>query len=344
MDDSRTTMKIGEFDLNEKIFVIAEIGNNHEGNVSTAEEMIGRAMEAGADAVKFQSIDPGQLIAPGETQRLAQLGRFRLSDEEYLHLARVAEREGVAFLSTPFFLDAVEFLDPLVPAFKIASGDNNFIPLLKAVAGTGKPILLSTGMSDLAGLKHGINAVRSAWKERGTLASPGLVLLHCVSAYPTFAADANIGFMRDLLKLGHTLGYSDHTIGADAVTLAVALGARVIEKHFTLDNNFSDFRDHQMSCNPEDMRVYCEKIRMAETLLGEGTKRLLSCEEETNAAARRTIVAARELPAGHVLKWDDLAWLRPDGTPTPGIEQELLGKRLMQPLSNGEPIKPECIR
>ena len=336
-------MRIGEFDTNEKVFVIAEIGNNHEGSISAAEEMIGRAAEAGVDAVKFQSIDPKQLVSSCETQRLAQLARFQLSEDEYFGLADTAKREGVVFLSTPFYLKAIDFLNPLVPAFKIASGDNDFISLLRVVAGTQKPILLSTGMSDLVGIAKAIDTIESFWMEIGLAENPGIALLHCVSSYPTTASNANIGFLRELASLGHVVGYSDHTIGSEAVSLAIALGARVIEKHFTLDKNFSDFRDHQISCDPREMKVYCETIRLSEVLLGSGKKRLLKCEEATHAAARRSLVTARDLPAGHVLQWNDFAWLRPGGSTAPGMEDNLLGKKLKNSLSAGCSIKLELV-
>ena len=228
----------------------------------------------------FQSIDPKQLVAPNETQRLAQLERFRLKDKEYLQLANVAGREGLAFLSTPFYLGAVEFLDPLVPAFKISSGDNDFIPLLKAVAKTRKPILLSTGMSDLSTIAESVRAIDTFWRNFEEAEVPGIALLHCVSSYPTAMSDANIGFLKELASLGHVLGYSDHTIGTEAVSLAIALGARVVEKHFTLDKNFSDFRDHQLSCDPDEMKVYCETIRNAETLQEQARNVFLPVKKE----------------------------------------------------------------
>tara|TARA_Y100001934_G_scaffold260165_2_gene332155 strand:- start:1958 stop:2971 length:1014 start_codon:yes stop_codon:yes gene_type:complete len=337
-------MRIGEFDLEDGVFVVAEIGNNHEGSVAAAEEMIGRAAEAGVNAVKFQSIDPAQLVAPGETDRLKQLNGFRLSDEEYFRLAKVAGSEGVHFLSTPFFLDAVEFLEPLVPAFKVASGDNNFMPLLRCLAATTKPIFLSSGMSSLADISESVRVIEAAWQENRIEPEPGLVLMHCVSSYPTAAEDANLGFMRELSTLGHPVGYSDHTIGIDAAPIAVALGARVIEKHFTLDKNFSEFRDHQLSCDPADMLTYCERIREAERLLGNGLKRLLECEKATEAAARRSIAASRDLPADHVLDWQDLTWLRPGTGIAPGGEDAIVGKRLSAPVLHGGTISPEQLR
>ena len=336
-------MKIGEFDLTKRVFVIAEIGNNHEGSITAAEEMIGRAAEAGVDAVKFQSIDPKQLVSSSETQRLEQLTRFQLTEDEYSCLANIAKQEGVVFLSTPFYLEAVDFLNSLVPAFKIASGDNNFIPLLKIVARTQKPILLSTGMSDLAGINKAVAVIESEWKKLSLTDIPEIALLHCVSSYPTISSDANIGFLRELVSLGHVVGYSDHTIGAEAVCLAIALGARIIEKHFTIDKNFSDFRDHQISCDPQEMKFYCEAVRLSEVLLGAGEKRLLECEENTHAMARRSVVAVRNLPAGHILQWNDLAWLRLGGDTAPGMEGTLIGKRLKDSLSAGCSITAELV-
>ena len=337
-------MRIDDFGLDDGVFVVAEIGNNHEGSVSAAEEMIGRAATAGVDAVKFQSIDPAQLVAPWETDRLKQLKGFRLSDDEYLRLAKVAGDEGVHFLSTPFYLDAVEFLEPLVPAFKVASGDNNFIPLLRRLAVTAKPIFLSSGMSSLADIAESARVIEAAWQENRIEPKPGLVLMHCVSSYPTAAEDANLGFMKELSTLGHPVGYSDHTIGIDAGPIAVALGARVIEKHFTLDKNLSEFRDHKLSCDPTDMLAYCEGIREAERLLGAGPKRLLECEKAADAAARRSIAASRDLQEDHILDWQDLTWLRPGTGNAPGGEDAMVGKRLSEPISHGDTIRPEQLR
>ena len=147
-------MKIGNFDTDKQVFIVAEIGNNHEGSYTLAEEMIGRAAEAGADAVKFQSIIPEKLVSPRDMDRVAQLQRFQLGQEQMAKLKSIADEEGVFFLCTPFALESVGFLNNLVPAFKVASGDNNFFPLLAAIAGTGKPILLSTGMTDLEEIKQ----------------------------------------------------------------------------------------------------------------------------------------------------------------------------------------------
>jgi N-acetylneuraminate synthase/N,N'-diacetyllegionaminate synthase len=188
------------------------------------------------------------------------------------------------FLSTPFDVESVRHLDPLVPAFKIASGDNNFVGLLEAVAETRKPVLLSTGMAGLEDVKRSCAVLEAAWRKRG--AAPGMVLLHCVSSYPTPLESANLLAMRSLEReIGYPVGYSDHTLGIEAAVLSVALGARVIEKHFTLSKTLSDFRDHQLSAEPAELAELVRRVKNARAALGDGVKRLLPVEEGVAAAA-----------------------------------------------------------
>lgn len=334
-------MRIGDHDLDDRVFVMAEIGNNHEGSVALAEELIGLAAEAGADAVKLQTIEPELLVSPQETERVAQLTRFRLDDDDWPRLAGVAADAGVAFLSTPFSLPAVAQLDPLVPAFKIASGDNDFVALLEAVARTSKPIVLSTGMSDLAGVERSKAIIDGVWQVAGV--DPGLVLVQCTVSYPTAPADANLAALRDLAGVGATLGYSDHTIGVDAAALSVALGARLIEKHFTIDKAYSDFRDHQLSADPPELAELVRRVREAEVLLGPGGKRILDVEAEVAPRVRRGIAAAADLEAGHVLGPDDLTWLRPATGLRPGEEHRLLGHALIRSVRRGDPLGDDAV-
>lgn len=326
-------MRLGSIDTAAKVLIIAEIGNNHEGDAALAAEMIRLAARAGADAVKFQTIVPERLVSPELPERVRQLGRFQLSYEIYESLAAVAAREGVLFLSTPFDVESARFLDKLVPAYKIASGDNDFFPLLDVVAATGKPVILSTGLCDLAEVRAAQERLRQGWRARGV--EGDLALLHCVSSYPTAPEDANLGFLRDLASLGETVGYSDHTLGVEAAVLAVALGARIIEKHFTISKTHSDFRDHQLSADPAELAELVRRTRLAETLLGDGAKRRLDCEEGVRGAARRSAVAGRDLPAGTVLALADLDWLRPGGGLSPARSEELVGRRLRRPLARG---------
>ena len=330
-------MNIGGVDLDREVLVVAEIGNNHEGDIGLAETLIGLAAEAGAQAVKFQSIAPEQLVAPDQPARLAQLRRFALSQEDHQRLARSAKEVGVLFLSTPFSLRWIEPLAALCPALKIASGDNDFLPLLAAAAQTGRPILLSTGMTDLGGVMRAVTMIETAWSERG-IDDAGLVLMHCVSAYPTPPEQANLSVLTELATLSRPLGYSDHTQGIAAAVLAVALGARVIEKHFTISKAHSSFRDHQLSADPAELRELVLRVREAQTLLGDGRKRLMPAERDTAVAARRSIVAARDLPAGHMLDLSDLTWLRPGGGLHPGQENRLIGRSLARGVVAGHPF------
>jgi len=332
-------MKIGPHDLDQSVLVIAEIGNNHEGSYARAEEMIGRAKAAGAGAVKFQTIVPDRLVSAGETARIAQLTRFRFSYAQFEGLAATARREGISFLSTPFDIESVAALDPLVPAFKIASGDNDFFALLEAVALTGKPILLSTGLADRAAIVASKKFIEAIWQRSDK--SGELALLHCVVSYPTVPADASLSAIPDLATLGCTVGYSDHTIGVSAAILSVALGARVIEKHFTLDKNQSDFHDHKLSADPADLAELVRRVREAEILLGSGGKRVLPCEEAVRERVRRGIAASRDLAAGTVLSAGDLTWVRPRSGLAPGEEGKLIGKRLAVAVAHGTSILPE---
>lgn len=332
-------MKIGPLDTEQQVIVIAEIGNNHEGDLSRAKELLKRAAEAGADIVKFQTIVPERLVSLTQTERIRQLQRLCLPPDAFASLAELAEQEGVQFMSTPFDLDSVTLLEPLVNAFKIASGDNTFWPLIASVAATGKPIVISTGLLDLNEAAELRDFVMARWLEAGTVQE--LALLHCVVNYPTRPEDAQLRAIMDLKQLGVTVGYSDHTLGITAAIGAVALGARVIEKHFTLDHQFSDFRDHQLSADPGELKELVGRIRELEQMLGEPVKRLVPSEEPMLQPVRRSIVAAVALPAGHVLRPEDISWVRPGGGLAPGQEAGLMGRRLQSALAAGEHILPQ---
>lgn len=325
-------MKIGNFDTASNVLVIAEIGNNHEGDFELAKRLIDAAADAGAHAVKFQSISPEKLVDPTQLTRLEQLRRFQFSVEQFAELSSHAAMSGVIFMSTPFDMDAVDYLKPLVPAFKIASGDNDNLPLLRAVARTGKPVIMSTGLADLAQVRRSKAVIEEIWEKEGI--SGGLALLHCVVSYPTEPQDAHLTAIHDLKALGCSVGYSDHTIGIDAAVLAVAMGARIIEKHFTIDKNHSDFRDHQLSADPQDLTELVRRVEEAQVFLGEGEKRVLDCEKG-NKGVRRSIYAERDLEAGHELTPGDLICLRStEGIPSSEFDA-VVGKQLLVSVKQG---------
>lgn len=336
------------------VYIIAEIGNNHEGDLAVAIELLHMAADAGVNAVKFQSIIPELLVTPDQTARLAQLRRFQLPPHAWERLAQIAVEKGVHFLSTPFSLKSVDDLSPYVPAFKVASGDNNFVPLLRAVARSGKPVLLSTGMADVTQIAQSVSVLHQEWARHGGW--PGFSLLHCVVAYPTPREHARLAGLADLRMLGGTLGYSDHTLGIEAAVLATRLGARVIEKHVTLDHHYSDFRDHALSADPEELSHLVARIRSVENdptldprdltghareLWGAPGKDISPVERDAVPAVRRSIRAARNLAVGSTVRFDDLTWLRPadDGLP-PGCEPLLLDGVLNRNIGFGDVVVP----
>ena len=328
-------MKIGEFDTDKKVFIIAEIGNNHEGDFNVACEMIEAAAGAGADAVKFQTIVPDRLVSIKDTKRVEQLSSFAFNQDQFRGLHDLASENSVMFLSTPFDIDVIDWLDDLVPAYKIASGDNDFLPLLDRVSQTGKPILISLGLGKINELNEIRKFLELKWTSYNLL-NPGIGFLHCVVSYPTPDDQA---FLSNISKIKYesvTPGYSDHTLGIKAAELAVANGARIIEKHFTLDKNFSDFRDHQLSADPHDLKLLVESIRNAEELLGINKSDLQECEKSNEYVVRRSIATNRNMECGEIVSKEDLCWLRPRNGLRPGEEDLVVGRKLVLSIREGE--------
>jgi N,N'-diacetyllegionaminate synthase len=329
-------MIIGKADTSKKVFIIAEIGNNHEGDFQIAERLITEAAGAGADAVKFQTIVPEKLVVRSDKARIEHLRKFQFSRGQFEKLKLRADAEGILFLSTPFDLESAAWLNDLVPAFKVASGDNTFYPLLDFLADTGKPLLVSTGLLGRTGSENLRDYLETAWNRlKGP--HPELALLHCVVSYPTADDDANLGAISHLASMPQvTAGYSDHTLGIDAAVLAVALGARIVEKHFTLDKSQTTFRDHQLSADPNDLRALIAGARKAERLLSGDGLASRPCEVAATQSVRRSIAAGRNLPTGHEVLFSDLVWVRP-GTGFPaGEEKRVLNRRLRVSVQAGE--------
>ena len=328
-------MQIGKHNTDDKVFLIAEIGNNHEGNFDLACEMIRLAAHAGADAVKFQAIIPDRLVAAGESVRIEQLDRFRLTPEQFGNLRDEAEKNGILFMSTPFDPAAVDWLDDLVPAYKIASGDNDFYPLIDRVAQTGKPIIVSMGLGSAGNGRELLEFLRNSWERHG-VPEPGIGLLHCVVSYPTPMREAGLSALGQLKFPGVTVGYSDHTIGIRAAEMAVAAGARIIEKHFTIDKDHSDFRDHQLSADPDELMALVKSIHEVETLLGDPTKLMKACEAGNEMLVRRSIAAARDIAVDETITLGDLCWVRPRAELKPGEEDSICGRKLTKAIAHGE--------
>jgi sialic acid synthase SpsE len=332
-------MKIGSFDTDGRVLVVAEIGNNHEGDLELAAEMVRQAARSGVGAVKFQTVRAADLVRRAESARYERLKRFELSQEQFASLSALAHKLGLLFVSTPLSLEAAGLLEPLVDAYKIASGDNDFFPLLDRVAHTGKPVIVSTGVSDLEQIAAAVGSLRAQWHAHNVTGELGL--LHCVSSYPTPHEQANLRSIPFLAeRFDCTIGYSDHTLGTDAAVLAVAAGARIIEKHFTLNKQHSDFRDHQLSADPAEMETLVKRLRDAESLLGTWDKSVQPSEAASQTAIRRSIVAARDLKRGTTVQAADLKWIRPGDGLRPGNEGQLIGKRVKRDMHEDDAISP----
>jgi N,N'-diacetyllegionaminate synthase len=309
------TQQIGK---NHPVFVIAEAGVNHNGDMARAREMVHAAADAGADAIKFQTFSTESLVsleAPKPEYQIHTTGsdstwsdvlkELELNMDAHRELFDLTTELGMIFLSTPFDEVSADNLEGLgVPAFKIASPDLTNIPLLEHIARKGKPVILSTGMSTLDEVKEGISAITGCGNDQ-------IIPLHCLSSYPAPTRDVNLramGTMRGALSVD--VGYSDHTLGGEIAIAAVAMGAVAIEKHFTMDRNLPG-PDHPASLEPDELADMIQSIRNVENALGNGNKIAQPSELDTARTARRSLAAAIDIPANTVIGREMIIALRP---------------------------------
>jgi N-acetylneuraminate synthase/N,N'-diacetyllegionaminate synthase len=325
------------------VFVIAEAGVNHNGDLDLARRLVDVAAEAGADAVKFQTFRTEALVsgaAPkaryqmettgAEESQQAMLAKLELSPAAHATLRDHARRRGIVFFSTPFDEGSADLLDDLgVELLKVPSGEVTNLPLLRHLAAKRRPILMSTGMCTLAEVETAVATLREA-------GDPPLALLHCVSAYPAPVEDTNLRAMDTLrARFGCPVGLSDHSLGVAIALAAAARGADVLEKHVTLDRNLPG-PDHRASLTPGELTALVQGVRAIEAALGDGDKRPMPSELDTRAVARRSLVAARALLAGHRLSRDDIAIKRPGTGMAPAELSRVLGRRLARALAADE--------
>jgi N,N'-diacetyllegionaminate synthase len=324
-------------------FVIAEAGVNHNGQLAMALQLIEVAANAGADAVKFQTFHAEDLATTsadkaeyqkqttgaGESQ-FEMVKRLELSSADFEQLKKRCDELGITFLSTPFDFQSIELLDQLdIPAFKISSGDLTNHPLLDAVGRIGKPVILSTGMSDLSEVAEAISVLRKSGTDK-------IVLLQCVTNYPADPSEVNLKAMKTMRDaFGVTAGYSDHTSGIDVALAAAALGASIIEKHFTLDRNLPG-PDHRASLEPAELSAMIKGIRKVESALGNGVKSPSKSEAANALVARRSIVATRDISAGSVIARDALGLKRPGTGLPPKMLEQVVGHTARVDLKAGE--------
>lgn len=303
--------------------------------------MIAVAQKAGADAIKFQSFSADRLVTRGAPVAEYQRDRFvrtqyemlsavEISGEGHRELVNYSREVGIVFLSSTFDEQSVDLLESMgVEAFKIPSGEITNLSLLRYVASKGKPILLSTGMSDLGEVESAIRAIEEAGNHR-------IVLLHCVSSYPPLISEVNLRVMHTLsTAFGYPTGYSDHTEGIDISLASVAIGANVLEKHFTLSRNLPG-PDQRVSVEPNELKAMVEGVRRIEAALGDGKKISSPTEKKNAAVARKSLVAAMDIPEGSCLSSGMVTLQRPGTGLPPGSLRYLLGRRTKFPLKQGQ--------
>jgi len=331
-------------------FIIAEAGVNHNGSLDMARKLVDVAVEAGADTVKFQTFKADSLVsavAPKAEYQIRTTGatesqhemisRLELTPEMHEDLIEYCHERGILFMSSPFDESSADLLDGLgVPVFKIPSGEITNLPFLKHVACKGKPMIVSTGMADLAEVETAMNTIREAGNEQ-------VVLLQCVSNYPADPANVNLRAMATMEeKFSVPVGYSDHTPGTEIAIAAVALGATVIEKHFTLDRTLPG-PDHEASLEPDELDAMVRGIRNAQAALGTGEKIPSPSEKNTADVARKSLVAAFDISAGTVLTEENIAIMRPGTGLPPVMKSQIIGKTIRTALPAGSLLTMEMV-
>jgi N,N'-diacetyllegionaminate synthase len=329
-----------------KTLIIAEAGVNHNGDINIAKELVRTAKACGADIVKFQTAKLSSLVTKTAdmaeyqkenigktTSQKEMLSKLLLSYDEFVELAAYCKDVGIQFLSTPFDLDSIAFLHDLgCEIWKIPSGEITNYPYLVAIAKLHQPVILSTGMSTM-------DEVRVAMKVLQEHGAGEITLLHCTTQYPTPYEDVNLKAMLTLQKeFGCKVGYSDHTRGIEVPVAAVAMGACVIEKHFTLDKNMEG-PDHKASLEPAELLAMVESIRHIEIALGDGVKQPVAVEVENQKVVRKSIVAARDIKAGEVLTEENLTTKRPGTGINPMRWEEVLGTKAIRDFGEDELIE-----
>ena len=327
------------------VFIIAEAGVNHNGNYEIACKLIDAAKEAGADCIKFQTFKTKELVSSqakkadyqkgttGDGSQQDMLEQLELSFDTFIDLKQYCDEIGISFLSTPFDFDSINFLNTIeMPCWKIPSGEVTNLPYLIAIAKTRKPVIMSTGMCTMDEISDSIQVL----KENGT---KEIQLLHCNTDYPTPFEDVNLRAIINMKEeFGLNVGYSDHTEGIEVPIAAVALGASVIEKHFTLDRNMQG-PDHKASIEPDEFRKMVSGIRNIEKALGNGVKTPSPSEIKNIEVVRKSIVAKREIKKGELFTEENITVKRPGTGITPMKWFDVIGTTAMCDYREDELIK-----
>jgi N,N'-diacetyllegionaminate synthase len=329
-----------------KVFIIAEAGVNHNGNIELAKKMIDAASEAGADAVKFQSFKAEKLATKYASKANYQMNttgcqesqfdmlkKLELDYDNHRVLIEYCKSKNLMFLSSPFDLESIDLLNSLgMEIFKIPSGEVENTPYLKKIASLNKKIILSTGMCNLSDIEFALDTLRSN-------GATDISILHCNTEYPTPMRDVNLKAMNTIKEAFKVeVGYSDHTNGIEVSIAAVAMGATILEKHFTLDKNMSG-PDHKASLNTEELKKLVNSIRNIEQALGDGIKKPSVSESKNSVIARKSIIASKNIKLGEVFTEDNLTVKRPGCGISPKVWEEVLGKKAKQDYIEDELIE-----
>ena len=329
-------------------FIIAEIGVNHNGSVELAKKMIKSASECGVDAVKFQTFDSEELVTENaktasyqekntnEDSQLEMLKKLELTFDDFKELKSFASKNNVTFISSPFDFKSVDLLERLdVPFYKLGSGELTNFELIDYVQKTGKPLVISTGMATLEEIRETYDFIEN---------KDNLVILHCITGYPTAFEEANLNFIKTLQnEFDVPIGFSDHSEGIELPIAAVALGACVVEKHFTLDKEMEG-PDHKASLNPEEFKAMVDAIRNVEVAMGDGVRKFSENEKEIKNVARKSVVLNEDITKGTVLKREMLSIKRPGTGIAPKHIDDIVGKEVIKDLKSGTVMKCEYLR
>jgi N-acetylneuraminate synthase len=337
-------------------FIIAEAGVNHNGRDDLAYALVDAAVAAGADAIKFQTFSAAKVVqksaakaayqkdVTGEGSQFEMLSKLEMSHDLHRGLMAYCEDKGIEFMSTPFDTDSADFLKAEgMKRIKIPSGEITNVVFLRHLAGLGLPMIVSTGMATLDEIHEAVATLRAHWPGPGP-ADEALCVLHCTSNYPTAPENVNLRAMATIA--GATclpVGYSDHTLGIAVCTAAVAMGARVLEKHFTLDRTMEG-PDHKASLEPDELAAMIAQVRVVEAALGSAEKAPTESEQEMRILARRSIAAARDLAPGTVLTDADLVLLRPATGIAPRDYDSVIGRRVTRPVAGGDTLTWDDLR
>ena len=330
-----------------KTLIIAEAGVNHNGSIEMAKQLIDAAAVAGVDYVKFQTFKAEKLVTKdakqaeyqqrnaADSSQYAMLKKLELTPRQHEELIIYCKQKGVRFLSTAFDLESIEYLHSLsLGVWKIPSGEITNYPYLKKIAQYGEPVIMSTGMCSMDDVEQAINVLL-----KNGLTKEQITLLHCNTEYPTPMQDVNLKAMLQLRdKFGVKVGYSDHTKGIEVPIAAVALGAEVIEKHFTLDGTLPG-PDHKASLEPNELKAMVDAIHNIEQALGDGQKHVSASEEKNIAIARKSIVAAKDIKRGELLTEENLTTKRPGSGISPMRWEEVIGTKAIRDFKEDELIE-----